>query len=56
MKLLNMTIRMGAAEWTATDAHGRTVDFRKMKGDERRRWYGRFMSDVRRALRKGGAR
>lgn len=54
MKPLNMTIRMGAAAWTATDAYGRVTDFRKMKGDDRRRWYGRFMSDVRRALRGDG--
>lgn len=54
MKSLNMTIRMGAAHWDATVLSGPvpvTTDFRKLDREARRRWYGEFMSSVRKMLR-----
>ena len=51
-----LTIRMGAANWDATVIHqGRPINFnfRTMTRDQRRQWYGTFMSSVRKNLRKG---
>jgi hypothetical protein len=61
----SMTIRMGAAHWDATIDAPRArragyppvrFNFRTMKRDDRRRWYGAFMASVRKMLRKGKGR
>ena len=50
----SLTIRMSAANWDATLADGTRFDFRSMKTDDRKRWYGAFMSSVRKVYRKPG--
>ena len=54
----SLTIRMGATEWSATLANGQRFDFRKMTTDQRKQWYGIFMSSVRKLFRRNrkGAR
>lgn len=48
-----LVIRMGAAHWDATLlTTGDRFDFRKMDRDARRKWYGVFMSSVRKMYRK----
>jgi len=52
----SMTIRMGAAHWDATlIGQGVCFDFRDMTTPERKKWYGAFMSSVRKLYRKRGA-
>ena len=48
----SLTIRMGAAAWDATLADGTRFDFRTMKTPDRKRWYGAFMSSVRKVYRR----
>lgn len=48
----SLTIRMGAAAWDATLADGTRFDFRTMTTPNRKRWYGAFMSSVRKVYRK----
>jgi hypothetical protein len=48
----SLIIRMGAAAWDATLADGTRFDFRAMKTDARKRWYGAFMSSARKVYRK----
>ena len=52
----SLTIRMGAAHWDARLATGEHFDFRKMNYDQRRMWYGAFMSSVRKVFRRGKGR
>jgi len=51
----SMTIRMGASHWDATLTDGTCFDFRQMDTAARKRWYGAFMSSVRKVYRKRGA-
>lgn len=50
-----LTIRMGASFWDATinTGNGKPVrfDFREMTTPERKKWYGAFMSSVRKTYR-----
>lgn len=52
----SVTIRMGAAHWDVT-VHGPdkdiVFDLRKMDRKSRGKFYGTFMSSVRKALRQG---
>lgn len=48
----SLIIRMGATAWDATLADGTRFDFRTMKTPDRKRWYGTFMSSVRKVYRK----
>jgi hypothetical protein len=48
----SLTIRMGAPNWDATLADGTRFDFRTMTTDQRKRWYGAFMSSVRKVYRR----
>lgn len=50
----SLTIRMGAANWDATLSNGIRFDFRSMNTADRKKWYGAFMSSVRKMYR--GAR
>lgn len=58
----SLTIRMGAAHWDATinTGNGKPVvfNFRDMDTTARKKWYGAFMSSVRKMYRpaRGGAR
>lgn len=47
----SLTIRMGAAHWDATLASGENFDFREMTTEQRKKWYGAFMSSVRKLYR-----
>lgn len=49
----SITIRMGAPAWDAVLADGTRFDFRAMTTDQRKAWYGAFMSSVRKVLREG---
>jgi hypothetical protein len=52
----SMTIRMGAAHWDASvhqkNGSSALFNFRTMDRDDRRRWYGAFMSSVRKMYRR----
>jgi hypothetical protein len=48
----SLIIRMGASAWDATLADGTRFDFRTMTTPDRKRWYGAFMSSVRKVYRK----
>lgn len=56
----SLRIRMGAGNWDATLlATGQRFNFREMNYEQKKRWYGAFMSSVRklfRGNRRGGAK
>lgn len=54
MKNSTVTIRMGAARWDVSIQDVGTFDLRSMSRTERGQFHGRFMSAVRKSMRKAG--